>query len=108
MKKYIKWGIVLIIGTGLTALGIHTFTPRENEDLASVKDISPTQKNRSLNINAQIIRPHLLTDELFVSGKLMPDEEVSYRPSWNATNWNKACVLTSATCGRLTGTTSAC
>lgn len=49
---------------------------RENEDLAAVKDVAPTQKNRSLNINAQIIRPHLLTDELFVSGKLMPDEEV--------------------------------
>ena len=76
MKKYIKWGIVIIVGAGLTTLGIHTFTPRENEDLAAVKDVAPTQKNRSLNINAQIIRPHLLTDELFVSGKLMPDEEV--------------------------------
>lgn len=67
MKKYIKWGIVIIVGAGLTTLGIHTFTPRENEDLAAVKDVAPTQKNRSLNINAQIIRPHLLTDELFVS-----------------------------------------
>ena len=75
-QKYIKWGIVIIVGAGLTTLGIHTFTPRENEDLAAVKDVAPTQKNRSLNINAQIIRPHLLTDELFVSGKLMPDEEV--------------------------------
>ena len=30
MKKYIKWGIVIIVGAGLTTLGIHTFTPREN------------------------------------------------------------------------------
>ena len=50
MKKYIKWGIVIIVGAGLTTLGIHTFTPRENEDLAAVKDVAPTQKNRSLNI----------------------------------------------------------
>ena len=44
MKKYIKWGIVIIVGAGLTTLGIHTFTPRENEDLAAVKDVAPTQK----------------------------------------------------------------
>ena len=46
MKKYIKWGIVIIVGAGLTTLGIHTFTPRENEDLAAVKDVAPTQKNQ--------------------------------------------------------------
>ena len=46
MKKYIKWGIVIIVGAGLTTLGIHTFTPRENEDLAAVKDVAPTQKHQ--------------------------------------------------------------
>ena len=35
-----------------------------------------TTKKNSLNVNAQIIKPHLLTDNLFVSGKLIPDEEV--------------------------------
>ena len=27
MDKRIKWGIIVLVGAGLTALGIHTFTP---------------------------------------------------------------------------------
>lgn len=30
-----------------------------------------------MNVNAHILRPHLLTDEILVSGKLIPDEEVN-------------------------------
>ena len=39
MDKRIKWGIIVLVGAGLTALGIHTFTPGENkccrEEIAS-------------------------------------------------------------------------
>lgn len=27
MDKRIKWGIIVVIGAGVIALGIHTFTP---------------------------------------------------------------------------------
>ena len=76
MDKRIKWGIIVLVGAGLTALGIHTFTPGENKELAAAEKKSPVDKNKALNVNAKIIKPHLLTDQLFVSGKLMPDEEV--------------------------------
>ena len=78
MDKRIKWGIIVLVGAGLTALGIHTFTPGENKELAAAEKKSPVDKNKALNVNAKIIKPHLLTDQLFVSGKLMPDEEVDY------------------------------
>ena len=77
MDKRIKWGIVALIGIGLIGLAIHTFVPRTNDELAEVEQQKPTTtKKNSLNVNAQIIKPHLLTDKLFVSGKLIPDEEV--------------------------------
>lgn len=78
MNKRIKWGIIWFIGLGLAGLGVHTFTPRENEELSEAETQKPTQekKKKPLNVNAQVIRPHLITDQIFVSGRLMPDEEV--------------------------------
>ena len=76
MDKRIKWGIIIIIAGGLAVAGIRTFTPKENEELAET-EASPIRKSqKALNVNAKIIKPHLLADELFVSGKLVPDEEV--------------------------------
>lgn len=76
MNKRIKWGIIILVGAGLVGLGIHTFTPKENKELSEAEKKMPTDKKKALNVNAQIIKPHLLTDQVFVSGKLMPDEEV--------------------------------
>ena len=76
MAKRVKWGIIILVGAGLIGLGIHNFTPKENEELNEASPTIKTNKKKSLNVNAQIIKPHLLTDQLFVSGKLMPDEEV--------------------------------
>ena len=76
MNKGMKWGIIICVGAGLIGLGIHTFTPRENEDLNKIEDVKPQESKKALNVNGQIIKPHLITDQLFVSGKLMPDEEV--------------------------------
>lgn len=76
MDKRVKWGIIILVGAGLIGLGIHNFTPKENEELNEANQQIPTEKKKSLNVNAQVIKPHLLTDQLFVSGKLMPDEEV--------------------------------
>lgn len=45
MDKRIKWGIIVLVGAGLTALGIHTFTPGENKELTSSrKEITSRQK----------------------------------------------------------------
>lgn len=76
MNKGIKWGIIFCVGAGLIGLGIHTFTPRENEELNKIEDVKPQESKKALNVNGQIIKPHLIADQLFVSGKLMPDEEV--------------------------------
>ena len=38
MDKRIKWGIIVLVGAGLTALGIHTFTPGENKYIYSRRE----------------------------------------------------------------------
>lgn len=50
MDKRIKWGIIVLVGAGLTALGIHTFTPGENKELAAAEKKSPVDKNKALNV----------------------------------------------------------
>lgn len=76
MSKWIKWGIIIAIIAGLTGLGIYSFTPRKNKELNEADKEKPAEKKQILNVNAQVVRPHILTDKLFVSGKLIPDEEV--------------------------------
>lgn len=77
MDKRIKWGIILLIGAGLAGLGIYQFTPHENKELAKADALPKEKKQRVLNVNAQVIKPHLLTDEIIVTGRLVPDEEVN-------------------------------
>ena len=50
--------------------------PEKDEELNKIEDVKPQESKKALNVNGQIIKPHLITDQLFVSGKLMPDEEV--------------------------------
>ena len=56
MDKRIKWGIIVLVGAGLTALGIHTFTPGENKELAAARRNRQSTKIRQLNVNAKIIK----------------------------------------------------
>ena len=77
MNKRIKWGIIILIGAGLAGLGIYQFTPHENEELTAADALPKENKQRTLKVNAQVIKPHLLTDEILVTGRLVPDEEVS-------------------------------
>ena len=77
MNKRIKWGIILTIGIGLSGLGIYQFTPHENEELTAADALPRENKSKTLKVNAQVITPHLLTDEILVTGRLVPDEEVN-------------------------------
>ena len=70
MDKRVKWGIIILVGAGLIGLGIHNFTPKENEELNEASPTIKTNKKKSLNVNAQIIKPHLLTDQLFAEFNL--------------------------------------
>ncbi len=79
MNKYIKWGIVGVVIIGLAALGYNTFVPHENSDL---KDAPPAKGEKgkqpqTLNVRGVVLAEKSLTDGIYVSGSLVPDEEVN-------------------------------
>lgn len=78
MDKRIKWGIIVLIGAGLIGWGIYSQLPKENEELTAADKVTTGKKGakKALNVNARIIKPQLLTDEILISGSLLPDEEV--------------------------------
>lgn len=77
MNKRVKWGLIIAIGIGLTGLGIYQFTPHENEELAAVDKLPKEKRKNTLKVNAQVVKPHLLTDQILLTGRLVPDEEVN-------------------------------
>ncbi|MEG0039224.1 efflux RND transporter periplasmic adaptor subunit [Bacteroides sp.] len=78
MDKRIKWSIIVLLGAGLTGWGIYSQLPKENKELAAADRVMTGNRNgkKVLNVNARIIKPQLLTDEIQISGSLLPDEEV--------------------------------
>lgn len=79
MNKKVRWGIVAVIGAGLIGLGIRSLLPKENEELAAADKIMGNRKQtlkRALNVNGLIVKEQLLTDEIIITGSLLPDEEV--------------------------------
>ena len=76
MDKRIKWGIITIIGAGLVGLGIYSFTPKENKEFNITHLPKTTENKHALTANAKRITPHHLSNEIFVTGELVPDEEV--------------------------------
>ena len=78
MDKKVKWGIVILVGAGLIGWGIYSRLPKANEELAAADKVMTGKQinKRVLNVNAKIIKPQLLTDQIQISGSLMPDEEV--------------------------------
>ena len=77
MNKKINWGILVIIGIGLAGLGIRTFIPRENKELAEAPQAKSGNRKRVLNVNAEIVKEAPISDGISISGLLLPDEEVS-------------------------------
>ncbi len=78
MKKKVKWGIIISIGAGLILGGIYSRLPKVNEDLAAVDKSAGGKRSgkKVLNVNAMVVRPQHLKDEIQISGSLLPDEEV--------------------------------
>ncbi len=76
MKKYIRWGIIGVVAVGLAGLGIYNLTPHENEELENSSAELGEKKSDVLNVRAVTVKQQNLSDELLVSGSLLPDEEV--------------------------------
>ncbi len=77
MNKKLKWGLIALAGAALAGLGYYQLTPRTNQELAAADAAPRSKRSRTLQVHAQIIQPHLLTDEILVTGRLVPDEEVN-------------------------------
>ncbi len=77
MNKFVKWGIVGAIAVGFTVIGINTFVPHVNEDLKDAPVKTTGRRNQVLNVKAVVMKEQALTDELAVSGSIIPDEEVN-------------------------------
>lgn len=92
MNKKTKWGIFIGIGALLIAGGVYTSMPKENEELSSANQVMANQSRgrRALNVNAIIIKPQLLKEEIPITGITLPDEEVdlSFESSGKITEIN--------------------
>ncbi len=79
MNKYVKWGIIGMLVLGLAGLGYNTFVPHENSELkdAPAAKGAKGRQGQTLNVRGVVLAEKSLTDGIFVSGSLVPDEEVS-------------------------------
>lgn len=64
------------MAAGLTGLGIRTFIPHENSELKENPDKGKGKKEKILSVRTIVLHEKSLTDGLYVSGSLIPDEEV--------------------------------
>lgn len=78
MNKKVKWGLVALILVSLVAWGIYSQLPKENKELAAADQISKGKTNKNiLNVNAIVVKSQTLSDEIYINGSLLPDEEVN-------------------------------
>ncbi len=77
MRKRVKWGIVAVIIAAAAGVGLYTQMPRQNEELAEAdKVMAAPQTKTALNVNAVVLAPQMLSEEIPIIGTLLPDEEV--------------------------------
>ena len=79
MNKKVKWGILCVIGAAIVGGVFYSQLPKTNKDLDAADRMVSTKApaRKILNVNAQIIKAQSLTDEIQISGNLIPDEETN-------------------------------
>lgn len=80
MKKRTRWIIVGGMVCGLIGWGIYSHMPKPNKELTAADNVSAKNKgknNKALNVNGVVLKKETLTDEIMVTGLLLPDEEVN-------------------------------
>lgn len=91
MNKMTKWGLVALILISLVLWGVYSQRPETNDSL-SIADQAPKSNARRniLNVNAIVVKPQTLSDEIYINGSLLPDEEVnlSFETSGKITHIN--------------------
>lgn len=76
MNRKLKWGLISAFAIAVGIFGYYQLTPHENKELSEAENKPKVNGKKTLSVNAKILKPHLLTDEILAVGRLVPDEEV--------------------------------
>ena len=78
MDKKVKWGLVAFIVCALVVWGVYSQMPKQNSELAQADKVKSDAKGNKkiLNVNGLVVKKGALSDEIMVTGTLLPDEEV--------------------------------
>ena len=77
MNKITKWSIVGVIVLGSGFLAYQHLMPHENKEMKEAPKEAGNRQSKALNVRTVVLSQQGLTDGIFVSGSLVPDEEVS-------------------------------
>lgn len=77
MNKITKWSIVGVIVLGTGFLAYQHLMPHEDKEMKEAPKEAGNRQSKALNVRAVILSQQGLTDGIFVSGSLVPDEEVN-------------------------------
>ena len=77
MNKITKWSIVGVIVLGSSFLAYQHLMPHENKEMKEAPKEAGNRQSKALNVRAVVLSQQGLTDGIFVSGSLVPDEEVN-------------------------------
>lgn len=77
MNKITKWSIVGVIVLGSGFLAYQHLMPHENQEMKEAPKEAGNRQSKALNVRAVVLSQQGLTDGIFVSGSLVPDEEVN-------------------------------
>jgi membrane fusion protein (multidrug efflux system) len=78
MNKLKKWAIIIPVGV-IACWGAYELLSKKdsNAEKSNNAPVQASRGTRSLNVNAIVIKPQSLTDDIYINGRLMPDEEVN-------------------------------
>lgn len=77
MNKITKWSIVGVIVLGTGFLAYQHLMLHENKEMKEAPKEAGNRQSKALNVRAVVLSQQGLTDGIFVSGSLVPDEEVN-------------------------------